>query len=454
MTFAFFVVCSAAQQYSLSLTFEPILRPPINPNNTTSDTQAHRIIYSTTFETQNQYTGHVGMLPFTSDPDKQNSSTVPVFRFSGSCTSPGISPPVAWLDDGLCSSIHDLVQERGPYEIMQLSDDSYSTLSRLRDCEESLNLLAINQTIQTGFAFDESFRKSVNPNKDDYFEPKSRNLPQVVLTDTSLWHLMNDTSAAGHSNHTQDSAIMFGRENCEFFPGYSPALCLYNTGTPPNDTITESAGANMFAESYGGFHDANFVNFLKNQSYRFKNYSVSARVGDVQLSAVSIVNRMRNHLVQATAAANLTRKNDQGIDKANLVDFAVGINTAVGLRSLFVQSSGKIVTRDLTTVVNQEATAESSKATKDNYYYFTCGAYARAEESVDDIRIKSEVGLNSAQDSIAFTNSTLLLTSHHPKVVISLSLGKASDSVFSTLLSSLRSTLARDVHEGFSIGDM
>ena len=92
--FALLIRLSIAQQYPLPVTYDAIIKSPIDPRITISYKKPDAGTCTTTLDTQKQYTGYVNLPPFTLEPFQQNHSINTFFWFFEAHKNPETAPLV------------------------------------------------------------------------------------------------------------------------------------------------------------------------------------------------------------------------------------------------------------------------------------------------------------------------------------------------------------------------
>ncbi|KAF1845461.1 alpha/beta-hydrolase [Cucurbitaria berberidis CBS 394.84] len=462
IAYALLVGCSIAQQYPPPVTYDTILKSPVNPKITISYKRPDPGTCNTAFDTQKQYSGYVNLPPFTLEPYQQNYSINTFFWFFESRTSPETAPLALWINGGPgSSSMIGLFQELGPCEVVPLENGSYGTQSRLWGWDRSANLLFIDQPTQTGFSYDERVNASIDFKEHFPFQYESRLKPQPLPAGVPSWRFINGTFASGHQNNTQDSTAIAARACWHFLQGFLSAFPQYNPGTHPNSTDVESAGVNLFAESYGGIYGPAFANFFEDQNDRRKNGSLPANTLEIQLESIGIVNGMMDLLIQTIAVANFTHSNSYGIEAIDLVKFQnyiSHINSDDGCRGLVAQCRSRMAITDPEGSGRDEDTDYLCAKAQNACNLIAAPLYAYTDKSVYDIRFRPEVSPGDAYE--VYLNTADVLKSIGAQVNFTQSsmavmeaFSSTGDSVRGTQLSSLAELLARGVRVAFIYGD-
>ena len=146
---------SLAQQFPLPVTYDTVIKSPVDPSITVSYKEPDADTCATAFGSQKQYSGYVNLPPFTLEPFQQDYSINTFFWFFEARDNPETAPLTIWLNGGPGqSSMVGLFAEVGPCEVIQQSDGSYGTQPRLCGWDRSSNILFIDQPTQAGFSYD------------------------------------------------------------------------------------------------------------------------------------------------------------------------------------------------------------------------------------------------------------------------------------------------------------
>jgi carboxypeptidase C (cathepsin A) len=310
-----FVQTSFAQ-FSPPVTYDKVLKSPINPNITISYKTPDPDTCKTVFENQTQYTGYVTLPPYTLAPIQQNYTINTFFWFVESRTSPETAPLTIWLNGGPgSSSMLGLFTEAGPCEVIQLPDGSYGTQSSLWGWDRSSNMLFIDQPTQTGFSYDEKTNGTVDLS--DY----SFESPPVQVQSTGHDIRLNGTLSTGNEYSTQNTSIIAASASWHFLQGFLSAFPQYNPGTRPNSTTTEPTGINLFAESYGGQYGPAFADFFETQNAKRLSGELSRNGSlEVKLASLGIINGIVDEMIQAPWWPKFAFNNTYGIEAISQTD--------------------------------------------------------------------------------------------------------------------------------------
>jgi carboxypeptidase C (cathepsin A) len=300
----------SAAQFPPPVTYDTVLKSPINPNVTISYKTPEPGTCVTAFPHQKQYTGYVNLPPFTLTPYQQNYSINTFFWFVEARTSPETAPLTIWLNGGPgSSSMLGLFTETGPCEVIQLQDGSYGTQPRVWGWDRSSNILFIDQPTQTGFSYDDLVNGSLRLIDGQTVQP-----PRPVPYAMPPWMLLNGTFATGHAYSTQNTSMIAASASWHFLQAFLSAFPRYNPGAHSNSNRTETTGINLFAESYGGIYAPAFADFYEEQNVRRSSGLLPLNTTLViKLASVGIINGLVDLDIQAPWHAKFAHENNYGI---------------------------------------------------------------------------------------------------------------------------------------------
>ena len=320
-------VLAAEAQYPPPASYQTILTSPVNPNVTIAYKQPAAGTCQTAFSTQKQYTGYIGIPPYTLAPIQQNYSINSFFWFIEARQTPEVAPLTIWLNGGPgSSSMVGLFNEVGPCEVVQMSDGSYGTQLRMFGWDRSSNILFIDQPNQVGFSYDSPTNASYNLYTNEVFEPPTG--PSTTLPD---FMYLNGTFGSASTNDqtpfatTANTTEIAAQATWHFLQSWLSAFPQYNPVTRPNVTVntvnSAAAGVHLFAESYGGKYGPAFASFFENQNARRLNGSLpSNRTLPIQLESLGILNGQIDDAVQDYWYPLYAYNNTYAVDAITQVD--------------------------------------------------------------------------------------------------------------------------------------
>lgn len=284
----------------------------------------------TAFPNQKQYTGYIGLPPYTLAPIQQNYSINTFFWFVEARQTPESAPLTIWLSGGPgTSSMFGLFNELGPCEVVQLSDGTYGTQASMWGWDRSSNILFIDQPNQVGFSYDFATTASLDLYTGDVFEPPTpprSDVPNYMYRNgtfgTANFDDKNETPWAATANTTEIAA----QATWHFLQTWLSAFPQYNPAVRPNTTTpwalsNAPVGINLFAESYGGKYGPVFANYFEQQNQARLNGSLpNNSTLAIKLEALGIMNGLVDDLVQDRYYPIFAYNNTYGIDVINQVD--------------------------------------------------------------------------------------------------------------------------------------
>ncbi|KAK1816289.1 hypothetical protein LTR12_009279 [Friedmanniomyces endolithicus] len=330
----------AHAQYPPPASYQNILNSPLDPNVTVSYKKPPDGTCTTAFATQKQYTGYIGIPPYTLAPIQQNYSINTFFWFVEARQVPEAAPLTIWLNGGPgSSSMVGFFNEVGPCEVVQLSDGSYGTQNRMWGWDRSSNVLFIDQPNQVGFSYDTATKGSLDLLAGELYEP-----PTPLTSGLPDYMYLNGTFGSANSNQqvpyatTANTTEIAAAATWHFlqtwlaaFPQYNPATRSNYTGSASRYSSNAPVGVNLFAESYGGKYGPTFARYFEQQNQLRSNGSIPSNTTlAVQLESVGIVSGFIDDLVQNNAYPYFAYNNTWGIQAVSQTDELNMINDFSG----------------------------------------------------------------------------------------------------------------------------
>lgn len=320
----------AQAAYPPPVKYQNILTSPIDPNVTVAYKQPDDGTCTTAFSTQKQYTGYIGIPPFTLAPIQQNYSINTFFWFVEARQTPETAPLTIWLNGGPgSSSLFGLFNEVGPCEVVQTSDGTYGTQMREFGWDRASNLLFIDQPNQVGLSYDSPTNASLDLFTGRIYEPPTapeHDLPDFMYL-TGTFKTANEKTS-GSQPATANTSEIAAAATWHFLQTWLATFPQYNPATRPNATIPdadlEAAGIHLFAESYGGKYAPALASYLeeKNQAIQDGQLPWNDTLA-IKLLSVGIVNGWVDTLIQGYYYPYFAYNNTYGL---RLIDQTTQLN--------------------------------------------------------------------------------------------------------------------------------
>jgi hypothetical protein len=382
---------SIAQQFPLPVTYDTVIKSPVDPTITISYKTPDAHTCATAFEAQKQYSGYVNLPPFTLEPFQQNYSINTFFWFFEARENPETAPLTIWLNGGPgMSSMFGLFAEVGPCEIVEGSDGSYTTQPRVWGWDRSSNVLFIDQPTQVGFSYDERVNASVDFSQLDYsfgeLSPLPANVPE--------WRFKNGTFSSGILTSTEDLTAIAARSSWHFLQGFLSAFPQYNPGIRSSSDTVEPCHINLFAESYGGTYGPIFADYYQDQNDRREKGEITSEALDIRLGSVGIVNCILDVYVSALSGLEFAYNNTYGIEGIDLTTYQNAVselNVDMGCRDLVTQCGASAALNDPEGLGTDEDVNNLCASALYNCTAIAGVAYS-AGRSVYDFRVGPTVG--------------------------------------------------------------
>ncbi|KAF2178318.1 carboxypeptidase S1 [Zopfia rhizophila CBS 207.26] len=449
-------------QFSPPVTYDTVLKSPINPNITISYKSPDPGTCTTAFSTQKQYTGYVHLPPFTLEQYQQNYSINTFFWFVEARQEPEKAPLTIWLNGGPgSSSMIGLFREAGPCEVVQMNDGTYGTQARMWGWDRSSNILFIDQPTQVGFSYDTAENASLNlfpvQAQDKYTER-----PESLPSGHPAWAFLNGTFPSGEEFSIPNTSVIAASASWHFMQGFLSAFPQYNPGTRPNGTTTAPTGVNLFAESYGGQYGPAFASFYETQNAKRVNGDIPRNSTlEIKLASIGIINGIVDELIQAPFWPKFAYNNTYGIqaiDQTEQLNALSDFNGRFGCKELINECRESMKAHDPQGEGDDDETNTICNNAK-NACNSILNVFTNSDKSVYDIRAKSTTAFPSYA-YLEYLNSADVLRSIGAKVNYTESstrvleaFYKTGDEIRGTQLSSLASLLTLGVRVAFIYGD-
>jgi carboxypeptidase C (cathepsin A) len=319
---------TAAAGYPPPVSYQNILNSPLNSNITVSYKQPDAGTCQTAFTTQKQYTGYIGIPPYTLAPIQQNYSINTFFWFFEARQLPESAPLTIWMNGGPgSSSMIGLFNEVGPCEVVQTEDGTYGTQLRMFGWDRSSNMLFIDQPDQVGFSYDSATNASMDLLSGKVFEPPTApipGLPDYMYLNGTFGTASAEDAYDATANTTDIAAQAtwhFLQTWLAAFPQYNPATRRNVTGNQWSSWVNVPIGVNLFTESYGGKYGPAFARYFEQQNQLRSNGSLpSNSTLEIRLESVGIMNGLIDDLVQDQLYPEFAYNNTYGIQAISQTD--------------------------------------------------------------------------------------------------------------------------------------
>jgi carboxypeptidase C (cathepsin A) len=384
-----FIGSSLGQQFPPPVTYDTVLKSPINPNITISYKEPKPGTCATAFSTQKQYSGYVTLPPFTLERYQQNYSINTFFWFFEARNNSDTAPLTIWLNGGPgSSSMIGLFREAGPCEVVQLPDGSYGTQPNVWGWDRTSNLLFIDQPTQVGFSYDEAVNATVDF-RDGNIVYNLTSPPQGI----PAWSMLNGTFSSGYVGQTENSTVVAANAAWHFLQGFLSAFPRYNPGQHPNSTTVEPTGVNLFAESYGGQYGPTFADYFEDQNERRRNGKISANnTLEIKLATLGIINGMVDTLVQIPSIVSYVFNNTYGlqtIDQTGYLNLLSNFRAANGCKEQADQCRGQTKVIDPEGELFQSVNSSVCASASDACYSLIGATIEQSGRNPYDIRVSS-----------------------------------------------------------------
>ncbi|QDS75179.1 hypothetical protein FKW77_008467 [Venturia effusa] len=415
---------------------------------------------STVYGSQRQYTGYITLPPFTLAPIQQNYTINTFFWFIEARRNPDTAPLTVWLNGGPgSSSLFGLFTENGPCEVIQTSDGSYGTQSRLWGWDRISNMLYIDQPDQVGLSYDVATDQSYNLVNQSFSPPASVPIGQPT------WSFLNGTFSSNNPDATANTTQIAASAVWHFLQTWLSTFPTYNPGIRGNSSAVVATGVNLFTESYGGLYAPIFADLFEAKNALREADPVAANTSlEIKLTSVGIVNGIVDFKLQAPYYATYAYNNTYGIrpnsyDQNQMNTVLTDLNAPGGCLDQITQCQALVSTLD--PAGDGDVPAVNAKCS--SAYSTSCQSVQRlfdaSGRSVYDIRQKSPDPfpsqayveyLNTAQVQAAigtpinFTSSTMITYN---------SFASTGDQIRTSQIAALSRLLSQGIHVALLYGD-
>ncbi|KUJ21338.1 alpha/beta-hydrolase [Mollisia scopiformis] len=244
------------------------------------------------------YSGYVELPPIPEEFILSRSSTF--FWFFEARENPETAPLAIWLNGGPgASSMFGALQENGPCFV---GDDSNSTYLNQFPWNNKVNMLYIDQPVQTGFSFSDFANGTLDllTNTLEFIDFSSV-IPQQNLTFlVGTFPTRNEASGPNSTVHAARGTWHFLQTWLAEFPGYK----------------TSDNRVSLWTESYGGKLGPVFMDFFYKQNEKIGEGSLVDAI-EIRLDTLSIINGCVDALYVDPAFPEMAFNNTYGIQIFN-----------------------------------------------------------------------------------------------------------------------------------------
>ncbi|KAI9890360.1 MAG: hypothetical protein M1814_004270 [Vezdaea aestivalis] len=273
-----------------------VFRSPVDGNVTITYKSLDNNTCTTTFPSQQQFTGYVTLPPMTLAPIQQNYSINTFFWFIEARQSPETAPLTIWLNGGPgSSSMIGMFQENGPCEVVETGRESLGTKAREWGWDRASNMLFIDQPNQVGFSYDQLAKGTYNL-------VTERLQSTVYQNDFPPWTQLQGQFSSDNPSYTTNTTEVSAFAIWHMLQGFFDAFPKYKSSV------------HLFAESYGGKYGPVFASIWAAQNERRRNGTIPADSStDIILESLGIVNGCVDDLVQGIYYPRMASNNTYGI---------------------------------------------------------------------------------------------------------------------------------------------
>ncbi|KAB5582867.1 Alpha/Beta hydrolase protein [Coniochaeta sp. 2T2.1] len=244
------------------------------------------------------------------------------FWFFEARKNPRNAPLSLWLQGGPGSpSIPAALGETGPCFV---TPDSKGTKLNPWSWNNEVNMLYMDQPVQTGFSYD----KLINGTIDETFlpylvTPLSATGPAPELNSTTLLGVFPSQNPMSTANTTSTAALaawQFMQVWMKEFPKYKP----------------KSNKFSIWSESYGGHYGPTFADHFLSQSSKSTNRDKNEAI-PLTLDTVGIVNGCIDMLTQMPFYPEMAYNNSYGVQVINETEYNTAVNNLPACRKMVEQ---------------------------------------------------------------------------------------------------------------------
>ncbi|KAH6847317.1 Alpha/Beta hydrolase protein [Chaetomium sp. MPI-CAGE-AT-0009] len=246
------------------------------------------------------YSGYVHLPPNFLEDGDQDYPINTFFWFFEARKDPANAPLAIWLNGGPGgSSMMGVLEENGPCFV---GPDSKSTYLNPWSWNNEVNMLYIDQPVQTGFSYDVLTNVTIQLNVEDpsqpLITPTNFTDGEIPLTNNTFWVGTTGSQKVSQTTNTTERsahAMWHFLQTWLFeFPHYRP----------------DDGRISLWAESYGGQYGPAFFHFFQEQNERIANGSLShPGAHPLRLDTLGIINGAIDWSILAEAAFDFPYNN-------------------------------------------------------------------------------------------------------------------------------------------------
>ncbi|OIW27065.1 alpha/beta-hydrolase [Coniochaeta ligniaria NRRL 30616] len=235
------------------------------------------------------------------------------FWFFEARKDPANAPLSLWLQGGPGSpSTPAALGETGPCFV---TPDSKATVLNPWSWNNEVNMLYMDQPVQTGFSYDTLINGTVDETLRPYIvTPLSPSGPVPELNSTTLLGVFPSQSPLSTANTTSTAALaawQFMQIWMKEFPVYKPKDNRFS----------------IWAESYGGHYGPTFADFFASQSRSITKRGTENAAIPLTLDTVGIVNGCIDILTQMPLYPKMAYNNTYGVQVINETEYNAAVNS-------------------------------------------------------------------------------------------------------------------------------
>ncbi|KAH8895308.1 alpha/beta-hydrolase [Thozetella sp. PMI_491] len=214
------------------------------------------------------YSGYIHLPPAPAEGRSYEVHTW--FWFFEARKNPQNAPLTLWLQGGPgAPSSPAAVGENGPCVVLSNSKD---TSLNPWSWNDQVNMLYVDQPVQTGFSYDTLINGTINEPKSPFTVGKSSSTNSTVIS--GVFSSQNSTLAPKSTVATAAAMWHFMQVWMQEFPGYKPADGKYS----------------IWAESYGGHYGPTYADYFNKQNDRLSSGDLPLNATVLNLDTLGLVN--------------------------------------------------------------------------------------------------------------------------------------------------------------------